>query len=42
MVKDANNYHVPGIIFIVFWWIVILGAMGAVAYQWSLSDGRWE
>lgn len=41
MVKDANNYHAPGIIFIVFWWIVILGAMGAIAYQWSLSDGRW-
>jgi hypothetical protein len=42
MVKDANNYHAPGIIFIVFWWIVILGAMGAIAYQWSLSDGVWE
>lgn len=42
MVKDANNYHAPGIIFIVFWWILILGAMGAIAYQWALSDGVWQ
>lgn len=42
MVKDANNYHTPGIAFIVFWWILILSAMGGIAYAWSMNDDRWE
>jgi len=42
MLADANNYRTPGIIFIVFWWILILGAMGGVAYAWSMNDNRWE
>lgn len=42
MVKDANNYHTPGIVFIVFWWILILGAMGGIAYTWALNDGVWQ
>lgn len=41
MVKDANNYHLPGILFIVFWWILILGATAGAAYAWSLNDGVW-
>lgn len=42
MVKDANNYHVPGIIFIAFWWVLVLGGMAALAYSWALSDGVWR
>lgn len=41
MVKDANDYKTPGNIFVVFWWIMILGAMGAIAYTWSMNDGKW-
>lgn len=42
MVKDANNYKTPGTVFLVFWWILVLGGMGALAYYWSLNDGVWE
>lgn len=42
MVTDANNYKMPGNIFIVFWWIMILGCAGALAYAWALNDGVWE
>jgi hypothetical protein len=42
MVKQANDYKTPGNIFIVFWWIVIIGAMGVLAYQWALNDGVWQ
>lgn len=42
MVKDANNYHTPGIIFIVFWWLLVLGGMGAVAYAWAMADNKWQ
>lgn len=41
MVKDANDYKTPGTIFLVFWWIVILSAMGATAYAWSMNDNKW-
>jgi hypothetical protein len=42
MVKDANDYHTPGIVFIVFWWVLILGAMGGIAYAWSMKDNVWQ
>lgn len=42
MVKDANNYKLPGTLFLVFWWILVLGCMGAVAYHWSMNDGEWK
>ncbi len=42
MVKDANNYKTPGTVFLVFWWIVILGGAGALAYAWAMKDGRFE
>lgn len=42
MVKDANNYHTPGIIFLVFWWVLVLGGMGALAYAWSMNDSKWQ
>lgn len=42
MVKDANDYHLGGTLFIVFWFILVLGGMGALAYQWALSDGLWQ
>lgn len=42
MVKDANNYQTGGNVFIVFWFVLILGGMGALAYYWALNDGVWE
>lgn len=42
MQKEANDYKTPGIVFLVFWWILVLGGMGAVAYAWSMNDERWE
>ncbi len=41
MVKDANDYKTPGTVFLVFWWILVLGGMGALAYAWSMNDGKW-
>lgn len=42
MVKDANNYKTPGTVFLVFWWIIILGGAGALAYAWAMNDGKFE
>lgn len=42
MVKDANNYHTPGNVFLVFWWLLVIGGMGALAYAWSMSDNKWQ
>lgn len=42
MVKDVNNYHAPGIAFIVFWWVMVLIGMGTLAYSWAMSDDEWE
>lgn len=42
MVKDANDYKLPGNLFIIFWWILILGGAGALAYAWAMNDGRFE
>lgn len=39
MIESANDYHLGGNIFIVFWFILILGIMGAIAYAWSMNDG---
>lgn len=42
MVKDANDYKMPGNVFIVFWWILILGVAGTLAYAWAMNDGKFE
>lgn len=39
MVKEANDYKTPGNVFIIFWWILVLGCIGAAAYAWSMNDG---
>lgn len=42
LVSDANNYHLPGTLFIVFWFILVLGGLGTLAYAWALNDGVFE
>lgn len=42
MVAEANDYKTPGNVFIVFWWILVLGCMGAAAYAWAMNDGVWS
>lgn len=42
MVKDANDYKTGGNVFIIFWWILILGTAGTLAYAWAMNDGVWR
>lgn len=42
MVKSANDYKMPGNAFIIFWWILILGVAGTIAYAWVMQDGKFE
>lgn len=42
MVKEANDYGTAGTVFIVMWFIVVLGSFGALGYAWASSDGIWS
>lgn len=42
MIRDANSFRTTGMIFIVFWWVLMIGGACAIAYAWALGDGIWK
>lgn len=42
MIERANDYHLGGNLFVVFWCILIIGVMGGIAYAWALQDGTFD
>lgn len=41
-IKEANDYHLGGNVFIVMWFILVLGGAGFAAYAWSMQDGIFK